>query len=53
MIVKFIEEKTTVCNNIEQTIDAALEQAKALRHSILKEVFEGELSHGTTTNVRD
>lgn len=40
-IIDFIESKMTVCNNIEQTIDAALEQANALRHSILKEAFEG------------
>ncbi len=42
-IIDFIESKMTVCNNIEQTIDAALEQAKALRHSILKEAFEGKM----------
>ena len=38
-----IETSLSVCNNIEQTIDAALEQAKALRHSILKEAFEGKM----------
>ena len=52
-IINDIESKLTVCNHIEQTINSALEQAKALRHSILKEAFEGELSHGKTTNVRD
>lgn len=42
-IVRKIESRLSVCNNIEQTIDATLEQAKALRHSILKEAFEGSL----------
>ena len=41
IIVSEIESRLSVCNNIEQTIDATLEQANALRHSILKEVFEG------------
>ena len=54
-MIKFnIEEKLTVCNNIEQTIDAALEQAKAMRHSILKEAFEGEpFDEKTATHVRN
>lgn len=43
IIVAYIASKMTVCDSIEQTIDAALEQAKALRHSILKEAFEGKL----------
>lgn len=43
-IVRKIESRLSVCNNIEQTIDATLEQAKALRHSILKEAFEGSLA---------
>jgi len=42
-IVAEIESRLSVCNNIEQTIDAALDQAKALRHSILKEAFEGKM----------
>ena len=42
-IVAEIESRLSVCNNIEQTIDAALNQAKALRHSILKEAFEGTI----------
>ena len=42
-IVAEIESRLSICNNIEQTIDAALEQSKALRHSILKEAFEGKI----------
>ncbi len=37
-----IEEKMSVCNNIEKTIDTALQEAEALRQSILKEAFEGK-----------
>lgn len=39
-----IEEKMSVCNNIEKTIDTALQEAEALRQSILKEAFEGRLT---------
>ena len=42
-IVSEIEERMTVCDSIEQTIDAALQQAKAMRQSILKKAFEGKL----------
>lgn len=38
-----IDARLTVCDSIEQTIDAALQQAEALRQSILKKAFEGEL----------
>ncbi len=49
-----IESRLSVCDSIERTIDDALEQARALQHSILKDAFEGELFHGeTATNVRD
>ena len=43
IIVQDIEEKISVCNNIEQTVDTALQQAAALRQSILKQAFEGKL----------
>ncbi len=43
IIVQNIEEKISVCNNIEQTVDTALQQAAALRQSILKQAFEGDL----------
>ena len=42
-IIMMIEEKLSVCNNIEQTVDTALQQAAALRQSILKQAFEGNL----------
>ncbi len=42
-VVNQIEEKLSVCNNIEQTVDTALQQAAALRQSILKQAFEGNL----------
>lgn len=42
-IVRDIESSLSVCDSIEQTIDATLQQAEALRQSILKKAFEGEL----------
>lgn len=42
-IVNKIDSKLSVCDSIEQTIDLALQQSKALRQSILKKAFEGEL----------
>lgn len=42
-IISIIDEKLSVCDSIEQTIDAALQQAEALRQSILKKAFEGEI----------
>lgn len=42
-IVSFIQAKLSICDNIEQTVDAALKQAKAMQQSILKQVFEGNL----------
>lgn len=43
MIVGKIEEKLSICDSIEQTVDVALQQAGALRQSILKQAFEGAL----------
>ena len=43
-IVSKLEEKTSICDSIEQTIDTSLQQAEALRQSILKQAFEGELA---------
>ena len=40
-IVENIESKLSVCNSIEQTVDTALQQAEAMRQSILKQAFEG------------
>lgn len=42
-IVFEIESRLSVCDNIERTIDAALQQAEAMRQSILKDAFEGRL----------
>lgn len=38
-----IESRISVCDSIEQTVDRALAQADAMRQSILKQAFEGEL----------
>lgn len=42
-IVKNIESQMSVCDSIEQTVNTALQQAEALRQSILKDAFEGRL----------
>lgn len=38
-----MDNKMSVCDSIEQTVEAALQQAEAMRQSILKEAFEGNL----------
>lgn len=42
-IVDNIEERFSVCDSIQQTVDEALQRAEAMRQSILKKAFEGEL----------
>lgn len=42
-IVAEIESRLSVCDNIEKTVDTALQQAEALRQSVLKKAFEGRL----------
>ncbi len=42
-IIDAIEGRLSICNNIEETVDTALAQADAMRQSILKQAFEGEL----------
>lgn len=42
-IVEHIESRLSVCDNIEQNIEASLEKAESLRQSILKQAFEGKL----------
>ena len=42
-IIEAIESKSSLCDSIEQTVDTALAQAEAMRQSILKKAFEGEL----------
>lgn len=42
-IVKQIESRLSVCDSIEQNIKESLEKSEALRQSILKKAFEGNL----------
>ncbi len=42
-IVKEIESRLSVCDQVEKTIEESLEKAEALRQRILKKAFEGEL----------
>lgn len=42
-IVAEIEARLSVCDSIEKTVNEALQQAEAMRHSILKKAFEGRL----------
>ena len=43
IIVEEIERRLSVCDQIEKTIEQSLQQAEALRQSILKQAFEGRL----------
>lgn len=43
IIVEEIEHRLSVCDQIEKTIELSLQQAEALRQSILKQAFEGRL----------
>lgn len=43
-IVQEIESRFSICENIEKTIEEGLQQAEALRQSILKHAFEGKLT---------
>lgn len=42
-IVEIIDGKMSVCDSIEHTVDSTLQQAEAMRQSILKDAFEGRL----------
>ena len=42
-IIKEIETRYSLCDNIEQTVNQSLQQAEVLRQSILKQAFEGML----------
>lgn len=42
-VIAEIEARMTICDSIEQTVDTALQQAEAMRQSILKKAFEGTL----------
>lgn len=41
--ISIIEERLSVCDSIEKAVDIALQQAEAMRQSILKKAFEGRL----------
>lgn len=43
LIVSELESKLSVCDTLEATIKDSLEQAEALRQSVLKRAFEGRL----------
>jgi type I restriction enzyme S subunit len=43
-LVLEIETRLSVCDKLEQTIEDSLKKAGALRQSILKKAFEGELT---------
>lgn len=40
-IVSSVEEKLSLCDSIENTVDLSLQQVEAMRQSILKQAFEG------------
>lgn len=40
-VISEIEARMTICDNIEKTVDTALQQAEAMLQSILKQAFEG------------
>lgn len=42
-IIDELTEEFSVCDSIEQTVDTALQQAEAIRQSILKKAFEGAM----------
>ena len=42
-IVDMIESRLSVCDKIEETVNTALQEAEAMRQSILKQAFAGEL----------
>jgi restriction endonuclease S subunit len=42
-IVQEIESRLSVCDKMEETISTSLQQAEALRQSVLKRAFEGKL----------
>ena len=43
-IVSEIESRLSVCDKIEETVNTALQEAEAMRQSILKQAFAGELN---------
>ena len=45
-IIQEIESRLSVCDSIEKTVDTALQQAEAMRQSIMKQAFEGSNKRG-------
>ena len=43
-IISYIDSRLSVCDQLEKTIKDSLRKAEALRQSILKKAFEGELT---------
>lgn len=43
-VVFELQSRLSVCDSIEHTVDTALQQAEAMRQSILKDAFEGKLT---------
>jgi len=43
IVLSEIESRLSVCDKIEETIESSLQQAEALRLSIIKKAFEGKL----------
>ena len=41
--IAFIDDRLSICDSIEKTVAIALQQAEAMRQSILKDAFEGRL----------
>lgn len=44
IVIKEVEARLSVCDKMEETIENSLNQAEALRQSILKQAFEGKLT---------
>ena len=42
-MIVLIDDRLSICDSIEQTVDNTLQQAEAMRQSILKDAFEGRL----------
>ena len=42
-VITEIDARLSECDSIEKTVDTALQQAKAMRQSILKDAFEGKM----------
>jgi len=43
-VIKEVESRLSICDKMEKTIENSLNQAEALRQSILKQAFEGKLT---------